>query len=866
MSWMEKLCEAYDAGITCGQTRESVRLVPLGFVQKKVKYHVVLTRDGRFISADALSEESQAQEIPSTPQAEGRTGDNGAPFPLTEQMKYLVFEEKNSRRFRRYMEQLHAWCARTDAPVCLHAVYTYLSGHTLLADLERQPNLKLKYYKNVEKREGSGEDAKAMVCFSVQMQDESTDDLWLREDVRQSWERFLTDNLPGDSAFCYVEGRMLPAMENHPKLQGNAKLVSAKDSEFPFQYKGRFAEDRSAASLSVSASLRAHNALSWLIQRQGMQKYGMTWVVWNTNGADMTVPIDEKDGFPEEEEEEDTGAPVDTFETYAREVRAAARGYSGRLHDYNERRTNSAAILGMTAATDGRMSVVYYQECSGNEYVRRLEAWYTDCCWWRYSRENKPKEIASPKPKQLAAAVMGPDAVNMAETDKSCERSDTKRMRELYSEILVCIADRQALPVDLIRSAFHRACVPLSFSGGKDRKWSRTAWETSVDTACAMLSCFQRRRKGKTCDIFPPELQTKSKNRAYLYGRLFAVADFVEEKSAEEERNAPTGAIRLMGRYVQDPFETWAKLHEKLIPCFQRLGPDSGRYQRLLSEIEGQFSEEDRHARGELSPEFLQALSSQRQRLFQKWNGMKKEGDEEPAVYKLSEYRAELYGNLLAIADIAEQEAGEGERAGKSNAMQTMHVFAARPYEAWGRLHEKLQPYLEKMGKRADAYQRMIGLVELQFSPADREETAALDASFLHGYYEMRRALCQGARLSGGFQDREERRDKRSALYGRLLGIAERIERRFFRREKENSEWRTTNALRFMTVFARKPASTWEELRIRLKPYLRHAGPHSREDLCSLEQLEGQIRENGWNVDAPLGSIYLHEYYRERNK
>ena len=294
MSWMQKLCEAYDAGIVCDQSKESVRLVPLGFVRKKVKYHVVLSQDGQFVSADELMDENQFLEIPSTPQAESRTGDNGTPFPLVEQLKYLIFEDENSKRFSQYMEQLRAWCGQPDAPDCLRVVYTYLDGHTLLTDLESQPNLKVKYYKNAERREGTGEDAKAMVCFSVQMQDESADDLWLRADVKQSWERFLADKLPGARAFCYVEGKMLPAMENHPKLQGNAKLISAKDSEFPFQYKGRFVEDRSAAVISFDASVRAHNALIWLIARQGMQKYGMTWVVWNTNGAVMKAPIDEK--------------------------------------------------------------------------------------------------------------------------------------------------------------------------------------------------------------------------------------------------------------------------------------------------------------------------------------------------------------------------------------------------------------------------------------------------------------------------------------------------------------------------------------------------------------------------------------------
>lgn len=867
MSWMQKLCEAYDAGIVCDQSKESVRLVPLGFVRKKVKYHVVLSQDGQFVSADELMDENQFLEIPSTPQAESRTGDNGTPFPLVEQLKYLIFEDENSKRFSQYMEQLRAWCGQPDAPDCLRVVYTYLDGHTLLTDLESQPNLKVKYYKNAERREGTGEDAKAMVCFSVQMQDESADDLWLRADVKQSWERFLADKLPGARAFCYVEGKMLPAMENHPKLQGNAKLISAKDSEFPFQYKGRFVEDRSAAVISFDASVRAHNALIWLIARQGMQKYGMTWVVWNTNGAVMKAPIDEKNGFMDDEEEEEDSEPIiDTFESYAREVRAAARGYGGRLHDYNKQRTDFAVILGLEAATDGRMSVTYYQECSGNEYVKRLEEWYTDCCWWSYSWKKKTKEIASPGPEQIAVAVMGPDAVNVAKRDKKCEKSHTKLMRKLHSRILVCIADRQPFPIDVVLSAFYRVCAPLAFVSGKDRQWSRTAWETSVDTACAMISCFQKRSRGEICEVFPPELQAESKRRDYLYGRLFAVADFMEEKSTDKGRDYPTNAIRLMCQFVKRPFETWPKIHEKLVPCFKSLGPDSKRYQILFAKIEGQFTEEDRYERGELSLEFLQGLSSQRQMLFQKWEPTEKKEDGGGVPYKLPRRRSELYGCLLAIADVAEQEASEGERTGMTNAMQMMQVFAARPYESWGRLHDKLQPYLEKLGKKADYYQRLIGFVEMQFSQADRETAVPLDAGYLHGYYCMRQTFYQKTQFSREPQEWEEAGDRRSALYGRQLGIADRIERRRFIREAEDIDRRSTNELRFMPVFARKPAAAWENLKVKLKPYLRYAENLSGEDLATLEQLEAQSQQNGWNTDIPLGSVYLHYYYEERNR
>lgn len=97
----------------------------------------------------------------------------------------------------------------------------------------------------------------------------------------------------------------------------------------------------------------------------------------------------------------------------------------------------------------------------------------------------------------------------------------------------------------------------------------------------------------------------------------------MEEKSTDKGRDYPTNAIRLMCQFVKRPFETWPKIHEKIVPCFKSLGPDSKRYQILFAKIEEQFTEEDRYERGS-SLEFLQGLSSQRQMLFQKWEPTEK--------------------------------------------------------------------------------------------------------------------------------------------------------------------------------------------------------------------------------------------------
>ncbi len=866
MGWIQKLCEAYDAGIICDQSKEMAALVPLGFVRKKVKYHVVLTLDGQFVSADELAEELQFQEIPSTPQAESRTGDKGAPFPLSEQLKYLVFEENNLQRFHQYMEQLKAWCDQPGAPDCLRAVYSYLDGHMLLADLEGQPGLKIKYYKDVKKREGTGEDTKAMVCFSVQMQDESHDDLWMRADVRESWSRYLAHKLPGNREFCYVEGKMLPVMENHPKLQGNAKLISAKDAEYPFQYRGRFTEERSAALVSIDASVRAHNALTWLISRQGMQRYGMTWVVWNTNGAAMRVPIDQKKIFLEEEEDEEIvpRRVINTLEAYARDVRSEALGRRRELDQYDPERVNCAVILGLEAATDGRMSVTYYQECPGNEYVGRLERWYQDCCWWCFNPQKKVMEITTPSAEKIAVAVMGIDAVNIAKKDKKCEKFHTKLMRTLHTQILSCISEQQQLPVNMIHDAVARVCAPLAFVSGKDRQWSRAAWTASLDTTCAMIHCFQRRKNGENAEIFGPELQTNSCDGDYLFGRLLALADRIEEKVMVRGNGCPTSAVRMMQKFVQDPFETWPKIHDKLVPVFQKSGSDIKWFQIITEEIEQAFINGDRYKRRVLSWKFLQGFSSQRQAFFQKREPTEKNKSEERSLYELPKRRSELYGCLLAIADTVEREASDGERTGKTNALKMMPMFASRPYENWERLHSKLIPYLEKLGSKSGYYQQLIGEVEMQFLQTERESTDPLDGGYLHGYYCMLQTFYQKTKFSAQTQEWEIVSDRRSALYGQMLGIADRLERRYFARNAGKEVWRASNELRFMSSFARNPASVWEVLKIKLIPYQTCAWNSTQEDTKELKHLEEELQRHGWYNNAPLGSVYLYYYYKER--
>ena len=54
------------------------------------------------------------------------------------------------------------------------------------------------------------------------------------------------------------------------------------------------------------------------------------------------------------------------------------------------------------------------------------------------------------------------------------------------------------------------------------------------------------------------------------------------------------------------------------------------------------------------------------------------------------------------------------------------------------------------------------------------------------------------------------------------------------------------------------------EFKEKLNPYRRAAGFRGTMECEMLEQLEVELKKNGWDTNASLSSIYLHAYYREQ--
>lgn len=879
MGWMQKLNEVYDTMIEVvpeAGSNEAV-LIPVGFIQKQVKYLVTLRPDGTFSDAREMTEDEMTCIVPSTPQAEARTGDNGTPFPLAEQLKYLACDGADNPRLVKYLHQLKDWCDQPDAPNCLRTLCYYLERRTLLQDLCSVSGLKVKYHKDEAKKDAGGADAKVFVCFAVQSLYDSETRLWMREDVRKSWSSYIARGTEDDTALCYVTGEQRKPLDNHPKVQGNAKLISAKDAGYPFQYKGRFAEDKSAATVSAYASIRGHNALKWLLGKQGFHWYGLNIVAWNVRSGSLPVPLEEDDSWVQEPN------PPNTFEEYALALKEAAAGRGEKLKYFQKligscedtaEDIASTVILGMEAATDGRMSINYYQEMEGNVYAQNLENWYKTCCW-EYFHKDGSRMISTPTPLMIARAVMGADSVQRAIRDVQCKKSDSKQMKDLFKRLLCCIVDGAPLPKNASISAIHRAEFPLSFKSSSG-SWQRRSWEDCVRTTCALIRRARFDDGAKEENLPQNRLNVTCRNRDYLYGRLFAVADVLEQ-SARGDNGLPTNAVRMMKFYVQRPAEAWKQLHLQLIPYLKRLGESKNRagyYQKLIGEIEQLFEDADRAKHNSLQEDFLLGFYAQTRELYAK-------ADEQipPAelvlAYRPSCDRSELFGCLLAVADCAEWMAESEKKEnriisrhdGKTLALRYMTKFASRPAETWEQIHSHLIPYLEKLGIKYSAfYLSQLHRLECCFEPEERLSNMSLNSMFLHGYYCMRQCIkTKKAKLVAPEYPQKQTVMSRERAYAALLAIENRIERTVLDAEKSEDENRSSNAIRFMNRFPEKPVSMWGYLEERMLPYerkLHHIYPGSaKQRRDQLNQLKEQIEENHWNTDEPLQAGWLYFYY-----
>jgi CRISPR-associated protein Csd1 len=185
-------------------------------------------------------------------------------------------------------------------------------------------------------------------------------------------------------------------------------------------------------------------------------------------------------------------------------------------------------------------------------------------------------------------------------------RVDEKLRKATISRLLPCIVDGQPIPRDLIELVVRRASNPAGLRGYD--------WNKALTIACALYRKFKH---GK--EKYEMSLDETRTSRDYLYGRILAIADVLEERTlSDAEKKRPTNATRYMQQFSQRPFRTWKQIHELLTPYLMRLGDKAVYYKNLIGQVENLFSPEDFVNNKPLTGEYLLGYYCQRQKMWAK--------------------------------------------------------------------------------------------------------------------------------------------------------------------------------------------------------------------------------------------------------
>lgn len=576
MGLLQKAAETYDSHLHFASKKQetSSMMAPIGHIITRAELEITLDSDGNFVDAAAVDKNAPKIIIPATESSAGRTSAPCA-HPLCEQIGYLI--PANEKKYKLYVDQLADWESSAYTHPKLTLILRYVKSGTLLSDLLRCGLIKVN-------EKGLPENEKQLVRWRVQ--GEEIDACWLDHSLFFSFTNYYSTIQQGEPRLCMVSGEDTIAAEQHPKgiipINGNAKLISANDSS-GFTYRGRFTEEWHAAGVGYEASQKAHNALRWLAQEQGVVLGGRTFLCWNPQGRTVIPPH-----LPFMRQPEPIFKPSDyknTLQTILNSKKAELK------------LTDGVVLAVFDAATTGRLSLTYYNELLGHDFLQRLHDWDVSCCW-----PHRNFGIQSPSLRTIADCAFGTQRDGKLETDD-------KVLRQQMQRLIACRVDQSLIGSDIVKALVSRASRPQAYDP--------YVWESILFTACAVIRKYRMDRFKEEWNM---ALEPEKKDRSYQFGRLLAVMEKVERDTYDTNESREPNAIRMQSVFCQRPMYAANSIEKQLEKAYYpRLKPGSRIwYKNLIGQIMEIISQFPGEENTPLGDSYLMGYYLQRSALYTK--------------------------------------------------------------------------------------------------------------------------------------------------------------------------------------------------------------------------------------------------------
>ncbi|WP_416190029.1 type I-C CRISPR-associated protein Cas8c/Csd1 [Neisseria sp. CCUG17229] len=650
MSWMQKLYRTYEFVQNQGLDDEELAL-PF-HLSKAVHLKIVLNDKAELVRAERFEGKKQVP-IQVTEKSSKRSGTTIAAYALHDGLQYIaktakryltieylskIAEKTNGKKWKEFLagtdeeKQKFVDAEKAKYQSCFEFYEKQLSDWAEFSHLQ-EINIVLRYIQKgsliedlIEKKYFSFEDNILLsvkddpfgltIVWAVEMPDDPHSDLWSKGNIKNQWIKYQENQSEQgnkNKALCYVTGEEDYPVEAYPKIDGNAKLVSAND-DTGFTFRGRFYGDKDngekselgsqAVTLGRDVSQKAFNILKWLIKRQGLSNGDQKTVAWAISGKEIPSPMKDSFGVIDWDNLDTSAVESETEIDMLFEEKTSSKDWSSnvgkpaaeiikkKLHGYKAEleEHEQISLLMVDKSTDGRMALTYYQEFLPADYFANLDAWVDDFAW--YQRLSIEKKNSKKNDKQIWP-VLPPSPFDIGHAVYGKALSDTLK-KQLYARLLPVIAGgRQApIPYDLVQKSFQTACNPYAHHRPEDgEKIRHTNWQRNIGVACALYKGWRARHHDLSQRrIYLMSLDKENRSRDYLFGRLLAVAEKLESKALKiADENRSTNAERYMQRFAVRPLSTWLQIELGLEPYKNRLR--SNRYIGFLRNREKEIDE-----------------------------------------------------------------------------------------------------------------------------------------------------------------------------------------------------------------------------------------------------------------------------------
>jgi CRISPR-associated protein Csd1 len=307
----------------------------------------------------------------------------------------------------------------------------------------------------------------AFIIFSVEIAGDPQSDLSKDSSVWSSWIKYYS-SLKSNKGFCYINGDISFLSNQHPSKIRNtgdkAKIISANDTS-GFTFHGKFTSIREACTIGFEVSQKAHNALRWLIQKQGFRDGDLSLVAWAVSGQEIPDPFsDTGELFNISTDNSQTSPSIYTAEDIGVTLSKMLAGYSVKLGA-----TDRIIIIGVDSATTGRLAIIYYRELTRSDFLQRIQNWHEQGAWEQKFPKGK-HFFGAPSPKDIAEAAYG-------------SRVDDKLKKTTIKRIFPCIIDNNQLPSDLVKATVRQASKNISLISGNGKNvWVLRVHFTNLNT------------------------------------------------------------------------------------------------------------------------------------------------------------------------------------------------------------------------------------------------------------------------------------------------------------------------------------------------------------------------------------------------